>query len=87
MALLSLVPVHGVLHVDFCQTVLIFFVSTRKVNAVTKPDTYPLPEMDDCIDRVGSAAYVSKLDLLKGYWQVTLTDRACEISALVTALL
>lgn len=28
--------------------------------------------------------YVSKLDLLKGYWQVPLTERASEISAFVT---
>uniref|UniRef100_A0A8C5DT92 Gypsy retrotransposon integrase-like protein 1 n=1 Tax=Gouania willdenowi TaxID=441366 RepID=A0A8C5DT92_GOUWI len=56
----------------------------RKVNAVTKPDSYPLPRMEDCIDRVGSARYVTKLDLLKGYWQVPLTPRASEISAFVT---
>lgn len=56
----------------------------RKVNAVTKPDSFPLPRMDDCVDRVGSAKYVTKLDLLKGYWQVPLTKRASEISAFVT---
>ena len=38
----------------------------RKVNAVTKPDSFPLPRMEDCIDRVGSAKFVTKLDLLKG---------------------
>ncbi len=32
----------------------------------------------------GSARYVTKLDLLKGYWQVPLTKRASEISAFVT---
>lgn len=26
--------------------------------------------MEDCVDRVGSATFVTKLDLLKGYWQV-----------------
>lgn len=31
-----------------------------------------------------SAKYVTKLDLLKGYWQVPLTPRASEISAFVT---
>ncbi|KAK0145445.1 Retrovirus-related Pol polyprotein from transposon 297 [Merluccius polli] len=56
----------------------------RKVNSVTKPDSFPLPRMEDCIDRVGSAQYVTKLDLLKGYWQVPLTHRASEISAFVT---
>lgn len=33
---------------------------------------------------MGSAAFVTKLDLLKGYWQVPLTQRAREISAFVT---
>ncbi len=40
--------------------------------------------MEDCVDNLGSARYVSKLDLLKGYWQVPLTSRASEISAFVT---
>lgn len=38
-----------------------------KVNAVTKPDFYPMPCMEDLIDQVGSAKFVTKLDLLKGY--------------------
>ena len=50
---------------------------------MTKPDSYPLPRMDDCIDRVGNASYMTKLDLPKGYWQFPLTDRAKEISAFV----
>lgn len=61
-----------------------FCTDYRKVNAVTIPDAYPLPRMDDCIDHVGSAVFVSKLDLLKGYWQIPLTSRASEISAFVT---
>ena len=56
----------------------------HKVNAVTKPDSYPLPRVEDCIDQVGAAKYVSKFDLLKGYWQVPLTPRAHEISAFIT---
>jgi RNase H-like domain found in reverse transcriptase/Reverse transcriptase (RNA-dependent DNA polymerase)/Integrase zinc binding domain/Integrase core domain len=56
----------------------------RKVNAVTKTDPSPIPRIDDCIDKVGHAKYVTKIDLLKGFWQVPLTDRAKEISAFVT---
>ena len=56
----------------------------RKVNNVTKPDVFPLPRMEDCIDQVGSAVYVTKLDLLKGYWQVPLSKRAKEICAFIT---
>lgn len=56
----------------------------RKVNCVTKTDTYPIPRVDDCIDKLGNAVFVSKFDLLKGYWQVPLTDRAKEVSTFVT---
>ena len=61
-----------------------FCTDFRRVNAVTKSDTFPLLRIDDCIDRVGQAVYVSKFDLLKGYWEVPLTDRAKEISTFVT---
>ena len=57
----------------------------RKVNSVTKTDSYPIPRIDDCIDKVGHAKYVTKIDLLKGFWQVPLTDRAKEASAFVTS--
>ena len=56
----------------------------RKVNSVTKTDTFPIPRIDDCIDNIGQAKYVTKFDLLKGFWQIPLTDRAKEISAFVT---
>lgn len=55
-----------------------------KLNSVTKPDCYPLPRIDDCVGRVGSATFVSKFDLLKGHWQIPLTARARELSACVT---
>ena len=56
----------------------------RKVNNVTKSDSFPIPRMEDCIDRIGNTKYVTKFDLLKGFWQVPLTERAKEISAFVT---
>lgn len=56
----------------------------RKVNGVTKTDSFPLPRMDDLIDRVGPATCITKLDLLKGYWKVPLTPPASDISAFVT---
>ena len=37
----------------------------RKLNSVTKTDTFPIPLIDDCIDKVGKAKYVTKIDLLK----------------------
>ena len=61
-----------------------FCTDFRKLNAVTKTDSYPIPRIDDCIDKIGPAKFVSKFDLLKGYWQVPLTERAKRVSAFVT---
>lgn len=36
-----------------------------KVDGTTKPDAYPLPCTEDCVDQFGSAHYISKFDLLK----------------------
>ena len=56
----------------------------RKVNSVTKTDTFPIPRINDCIDNIGQAKYVTKFDLLKEFGQIPLTNRAKEISAIVT---
>ncbi|KAK9500229.1 hypothetical protein O3M35_001526 [Rhynocoris fuscipes] len=57
----------------------------RKLNSITKADSYPIPRIDDCIDSIGHAKFVTKFDLAKGFWQVPLTQRAKEVSAFVTA--
>lgn len=44
---------------------------------------HDITRMEHCIDRVGSATFVTKLNLLKGYWHFTLAPRASEISAFV----
>lgn len=66
------------------QIILLAFVLILEKLSVTKPDSYPLPRMDDCIDQVGAAKFISKFDLLKGYWQVPLSQKAREIAAFIT---
>ena len=56
----------------------------RKVNFVAYTGSFPEPRVDDCIDNIGHTKYVTKFDLLKGFWQIPLTDKAKEISAFVT---
>ena len=56
----------------------------RQVNRITVPDAYPLPRLDDIIDTLGNATYITKIDLLRGYYQIPLTERAKLISAFVT---
>ena len=50
---------------------------------MTKTDSFPIPRIDDCIEKIGGANFVSKLDLLRGYWQVPLTPCAQTLSAFV----
>ena len=61
-----------------------FCTDFREVNDKTKSDSFPIPRIADCIDQIGNAKFVSTFDMLKGYWQVPLTQRAHEISAFVT---
>ena len=61
-----------------------FCTDFRKVNDKTKSDSFPIPRIADCIDQIGNAKFVNTFDMLKGYWQVPLTQRAREISAFVT---
>ena len=61
-----------------------FCIDYRTLNKVSKTDSYPLPRVDECIDTVANAKYITKLDLLKGFWQVPLTSRAKELSCFVT---
>lgn len=60
-----------------------FCIGYRRVNAITTTDTYPLPRLEDCVDRIGSSRYITKLDLKQGFWQVPLTERAKDISCFV----
>lgn len=59
-----------------------FCTNFRKVNKVTVPDSFPLPLVEDLIDRVSAAKYITTLDLCLGYWQIT--DKAKEISSFIT---
>ena len=59
-------------------------VDYRKVNSVSKGDSYPLPRLEDLIDKAGSASFISCVDFSRGYWQVPLTERAKDIATFVT---
>ncbi|XP_076044797.1 uncharacterized protein LOC143027398 [Oratosquilla oratoria] len=56
----------------------------RKINNVTVRDAYPLPLIEQLLDMIGDAHFISTIDLLKGYYQVALTQEAKAISAFVT---
>lgn len=54
-----------------------FCTDFRKLNSVSCFDSYPMPHIDELIERLGKASYMTTLDLCKGYWQVPL-DQSCK---------
>ncbi|XP_065426955.1 uncharacterized protein LOC135976185 [Chrysemys picta bellii] len=61
-----------------------FCVDYRKLNAVTVTDAYPMPRIDDMLDVLSQAKYLSTFDLTKGYWQIPLEGEAQQKSAFIT---
>ena len=51
-----------------------FCVDYRKLNSVTKRDSYPMPRMDECIDSFSNACLFSTLDCNSGYWQLPMAE-------------
>jgi hypothetical protein len=58
-------------------------VDYRRLNAVTKPDMYPLPRMDDLLNAIGPIGCISTLDLQAGYWQIQIRSEDRDKTALV----
>ncbi|KAL0148578.1 hypothetical protein M9458_056125 [Cirrhinus mrigala] len=48
----------------------------RRLNEVSDFDGYPMPRVDELLDRLGRARFITTLDLTKGYWQVPLAEDA-----------
>ena len=60
-----------------------FRVDRRALNALTKPDLYPLPRIDDLLEQLGESRYFSTLDLASGYWQIGIHPESVEKTAFV----
>src|SRR6266498_1010906 len=61
-----------------------FCVDYKKTNAITIVDAYPLPVVNDTIDKIGGKKYYTSIDLASGYWQVEVDENSQDITAFVT---
>jgi len=61
-----------------------FCVDYRELNKVTKKDVYPLPRIDDTVDALNGAKFLSAFDMLSGYWQVPIAAADAAKTAFVT---
>jgi deoxyuridine 5'-triphosphate nucleotidohydrolase len=61
-----------------------FCVDYRKLNKVTKMDSYPLPRIDEIFDSLAGASWFSAIDLISGYWQLPMRDSDKEKTAFIT---
>ena len=61
-----------------------FCVDYRKLNAVTRKDSFPLPRIDDAIDSLRGAKYFTTLDMQSGYHQVAMHPNSKEKTAFIS---
>ncbi|CAM4638232.1 unnamed protein product [Caretta caretta] len=56
----------------------------RRLNKISKFDAYPIPPIDELLDRLGNAQFLTTLDLTQGYLQIPLAKEVKEKMAFST---
>ncbi|GFX31862.1 retrovirus-related Pol polyprotein from transposon 297 [Trichonephila clavipes] len=59
-------------------------VDYRRLNEITRAEFFPLPNMEEVVEKVSTTPYVTVMDYSKGYFQIPLTPRAQRCAAFVT---
>ena len=58
-------------------------IDYRKLNNLTVQNSYPLPSIDNMLNRMNGATVFSTFDLKAGYWQVKLSESSRHKSAFI----
>lgn len=59
-------------------------IDFRLLNAITVPDVYPLPRMDDLLHSAKQSNFMSTVDLRSGYWQIKILEKDRDKTAFIT---
>ena len=74
-------PVVPIRKVDGCLRLCIDY---RKVNAVTEPEKFPMPNLSDSIYSAHNIKFFTKIDLVKGYYQIPIDEDSRPMTAFST---
>ena len=61
-------------------------VDNRRLNSCSTRDAFLLPRIEDALEALGQAKYLSTLDLTSGYWQVEVAEQDKHKTAFVTPM-
>ena len=61
-----------------------FAIDYRGLNAKTKKDSYPLPQIADALDCFSGSVWFSKIDMTQGFWQIELDKESRKKTAFTT---
>ena len=59
-------------------------IDYRKLNAITKTQYFPVPNLDQRVKTVARAQFITLFDLARGFLQCPLTERAKGYAAFTT---
>ena len=59
-------------------------IDYRRLNSIIRTEYFPLPIIEERVERVAAAKFISVIDLAKGYWQIPLSRRAQRYAAFTT---
>ncbi|GET52812.1 retroviral-like aspartic protease 1 [Rhizophagus irregularis DAOM 181602=DAOM 197198] len=60
-----------------------FCIDFRKINQMTITDAYPLPRIDDLLEKFRVAKWFTTIDLASGYWQIEMEEEDKEKTAFI----
>jgi hypothetical protein len=61
-----------------------FCVDFRRLNAITKKDRYPIPLVDELMDRLAGAKYFTKLDIHQGFHRIRISPESQDLTTFRT---
>lgn len=59
-------------------------VDYRSLNKIIERDTYPLPLIEDQIDKLGKAKFYISIDMKNGFYQIPVSEDSCKYTAFST---